>query len=206
MWENVKIRRSVARRVLNPVGWDERLGSVAEWRSTGMEGAMVALRCSAIRLRGGSGMGGSFGIGSLVFDGIRIAGAGSSKALDRLAAVRGLWERGAGAMLPYCTSVVEDSARPWRSRRAGLAVGEAAAVDAPARPIGAGLARNGLSSSRRPGEAVSFRRPGVKGLLELRKLGVLRGGRRSPDRRKLGVPLARWMTRVTALTSFLPAL
>lgn len=173
--------------------------------------AIVALRRFG-RAKGGTAPAGvrawtavAGGAGSLVLEGTRMAGAGSSKVREPSVATDGLRMREVFMMLPYCgrstgvdVRLRRSPSSPSSSFLLNLAsscsgILELAVLD---RPSGAGLVPLLLLLACLLME---------KGLPAEKRCGVCRGGR-SPERRRTGVALARLMARETALMCFLPAL
>ncbi len=134
----------------------------------------------------------------------RMAGAGSSKTLRPLARTGWDWDGGVGPKLPYRASFPGESARPSLSLLAGpgRVDGGGGFGD---RPMGAGLARRGSTSSGPSCDGLALCRRGESGHVTLKVAGETRGGM-SPEMRRKGEPCARRRARDTALTYFLPAL
>lgn len=116
-------------------------------------------------------------------DGIRMAGAGSSKSCLSLALDCG------GPKLPYCRALPGDLASPDRSLSSCVSAADLERVNDAPLPL---VLREGVKPSR----------------LVMPKIeaGVVARGASAPFFVNVGVALVRWMARATALMCFLPAL
>lgn len=173
--------------------------------AVGIVAAIDVLRCNAIRLSDRVMVfPNGFGDGSLVFDGTRMAGAGSSNVFresDCAAGVR-RWG-GVGTKLPYCISLSRSWARPCRSPVMEMAL--AGLCGFGVRPIGAGLDRRGsFPSESSESTSSALLRCDPNG--EPRKLWLPLRDISGLLVKLYGVPFVRLIARLTDLTYFLPAL